>query len=214
MSVKDWSLNNLEPFLPVSGVAPLGRTYDRGFGIVLYDGFEVLKESITRSSRQLDAILSLTQVQKQLIGTLIDTEAAVGYYLKLARDGQRPAWIAYMAAKMKYRGLLARFSELVGHQPPSRSLNKNTITQSLDLRWSVQVQGVVAYTLLRETKSFVLNEKSAVEVRCILSHGPVVSALRPHPFIDCGGIRVRRGVWLWPQIDGENNGRPLPTVDK
>jgi hypothetical protein len=177
------------------------RTYDRRFGIVSYYGFPVLKESITRSRRQLEAIGSLSTDQKQLIGTLVDTEAAVGYFLKKAANQKRPAWIAYMAAKMKYRGLLARFAELVGHQPPSRSLNKNTITQSLDLRWSVQVQGIVAYTLLREVRPYACNEKSIIEIDCILKHGPVVSSMCPHPFVDCGGRRIRRGVWYWPQID-------------
>ncbi len=190
----------------VEEVAKRSRFYDRNLGIVLYDGFPILKESVTRSNHQLVAINSLTTIQKQFVGTLTDTEAAVGYFLKLARDARRPAWIAYLAVKMKYRGDLARLAELVGHQSPSRSLYKNTITQSLDLRWGVQVQGVVAYTLLREVRPFLLNEKSIIEVDCILRHGPIVSSEKPHPFIQGGAVRVRRGVWFWPQIDGENNG--------
>lgn len=107
--------------------------YDRKFGIIQYDGFLVLKGSISRSKIQLDAIASMTAIQKQFVGTLVDTEAAVGYYLKLRREG-RPGWIAYLSVKMKYRGDLGRLSELVGHKPPSRSLNKNTITKTLDLK--------------------------------------------------------------------------------
>lgn len=129
----------------------------------------------------------MTPIQRQFVGTLLDTEAASGYFLKLVA-GVRPAWIAYVAAKMKHRGDLARFAELVSHRPPGRSWNRNTITDSLDLRWSVQVQGVVAYTLFREVRPYLFNEKTAIEVDCILRHGPVVPSSLPHPFEQCGGV--------------------------
>lgn len=181
--------------------------------MVQYDGFPITKQSLTQSKVQLNAISLLTPTQRQFVGTVVDTEAAVGYFLKLAKN-ESPSWIAYVAAKMKYRGTLARLAELILHQPPSRSLNWNTITQSRDLRWSVQVQGVVAYTLLREVRPHLFNEKSTIETDCVLKHGPIVSSSFPHPFIDCGASRIRRGVWWWPQIDGENNGRPVPIADK
>jgi hypothetical protein len=175
--------------------------YANGVGLVRYDGFNVLKESITNSRSQLKAIADLTPIQKQFIGTLVDTEVAVGYFLKL-RHGKR-AWTAYLAVKMKYRGDLAYLAELIAHRPPSRSLNSNTITHTLDLRWSVMAQGVVAYTLLRDIRPYLRNEKSIVEVDCILHHGPIVPLDVPHPFVECGARRVRRGVWHWPQIDDE-----------
>ena len=176
---------------------------ERKSGITLYDGFPVYKESLTNSKRQLTAISGLAPIQRQLIGTLVDTEAAIGYFL--LRRYATLVWVAYMAAKMKYRGTLGRVAELIAHHPPSRSRCKNTITQSFDLRWSVQVQGVVAYTLIREVKPYLLNEKSIVEADCILKHGPAVPGNHPHPFIDCGGVKIRRGVWFWPQIDGRNS---------
>ena len=179
--------------------------YDRNLGITWYDGFPILKESLTRSRNQLDAIRVLTPIQKQFVGTLVDTEAAVGYFLKLAKHRKRPAWIAYLAVKMKHRGDVGHLAELVSHRGPSRSLNKNTITQTLDLRWSVQIQGVVAYTLLRDVRSFLFNEKSIIEVDCIMKNGPLVAGDQPHPFVSFGAMRVRRGVWFWPQIDGANN---------
>lgn len=182
--------------------------FRRKSGLVLFEGFYVVKETPSRSRSQLAAIKALTSVQKQFVGTLVDTEAAVGYFLRRARQSERPAWIAYLAVKMKHRGDLARLAELVSHEPPSRSLNKNTITQSLDLRWSIQVQGVVAYALLQGVRPFLYNEKSIIEVDCILSHGPIVSASKPHPFLDCGAKRVRRGVWYWSQIDNKG---PAPT---
>jgi hypothetical protein len=128
----------------------LGRyaNFPHGAGLVQYDGFYVLKESIIMSRNQLNAIAKLTPIQKQFIGTLVDTEVAVGYFHKLKHA--RRIWIAYAAVKMKYRGDLAYLAELVSHGPPSRSLNANGITHSLDLRWSVMVQGVVAYKLLKE----------------------------------------------------------------
>jgi len=188
--------------------------FPNGSGFVKYDSFYVLKESITRSRKQLAAIDALTPIQKQFIGTLVDTEIAAGYYLKLHKMSSRPAWIAYVAIKMKFRGDVALFAALTGGLPPSRTLNMNTISHSLDLRWSKQIQGIVAYTLLREVRQYLHNEKSIIEVDCILKHGPAVPSSSPHPFVACGATHVRRGVWFWPQIDGENNGRAAPAVDK
>jgi len=185
-------------------------SFPNGPGWVRYDSFYVLKESITRSKRQLAAICALTQVQKQFIGTLVDTEIAAGYFLRLHRRSTRPAWIAYVAIKMKYRGDVAILAELIGSRPPCRTLNMNSISHRLDLRWSKQIQGIVAYALLRDVRPYLHNEKSIVEVDCILKHGPAVSSTNPHPFITCGAKKVRRGVWFWPQIDGDNNAPPAP----
>ena len=185
------------------------RVYSRTSGVVDYDGFQVLRESLTNSKNQLAAIVAMTPIQRQFVGTIVDTEAASGYFLKVV-TGVRSVWIAYVAGKMKYRGDMARLAELVSHRPPSRSLNKNTITGLMDLRWSVQVQGVVAYTLLRRVGPYLYNEKAKVETDCILRHGPFVPSTLPHPFEQCGATRIRRGVWFWPQIDGEgkNENRP------
>jgi hypothetical protein len=180
--------------------------YPSGKSFVLYDGFPVFKESITASLPRIKAIEQLTPEQKQFVGTMVDTEAAVGYFLKKIGH-QRPVWIAYLSVKMKYRGDLAYLSSLTCSNPPSRSLNMNSITHQKDLRWSKQFQGVVAYTLIRDVRPFLHNEKSVVEVDCILNHGPIVLASEPHPFVSCGGRRVRRGVWYWPLIDDVDNGQ-------
>lgn len=108
-----------------------------------------------------------------------------------------------MSVKMKHRGDIAHLAALVGHRNPSRSLNANTLTKTWDLRWCLQVQRLVAYTLLREVRPFLHNEKSVVEVDCILRHGPIAIARLPHPFSRCGGIRIRRGVWSWPIAENE-----------
>ena len=51
------------------------------------------------------------------------------------------------------------------------------------------------------------NEKSALEVDCMLKHGPTVNGNRVHQFMECRAIRVRRGVWFWPQIDEKDGHR-------
>jgi hypothetical protein len=152
-------------------------------------------------------IKALTAIQKQFIGTLVDTEMAAGYFMVASR-GHRKRWTAYVSVKMKYDGDVAYLSKLVGLSPPGRYLSTNTIMQTLDLRWSKQIQGVVAYALLKEVRPYLHNQKSIIEVECILKHGPRVSPNRPHPFIDCGARKVRRGVWHWPQIDDENVEKP------
>jgi len=174
--------------------------------MVRYDGFFVLPEVLTRSKKQLSAIGRLTRIEKQFLGTMVDTEVAAGYYIRRS-NVTGDVWVAYVAVKMKYPGDLAYMAKLVAHRPPSKGWNANTITNGLDLRWSLGFQGIVAYTLLREVRTYIHNEKSAIEVDCILKHGPTVSANQTHPFEDCGEIRVRRGVWFWPQIDDKESHR-------
>ncbi len=187
--------------------------YERRSGFVVYDGFTILKESITRSRKQLAAINGLMPIQKQFVGTMIDTEIAAGYFLRRG-NVSGTNWSAYVAVKMKYGGDLAYLASLIGHSPPSRGWNANTIKNSRDRRWSLTTQGIVAYTLLREARPYLHNEKSIVEVECILEHGPIVSGRFPHPFVQSGAIRVRRGVWYWPPVDDENDKDPHPRVDK
>ncbi len=181
--------------------------------MVRYDGFYVLKESLTKCRKQLAAIAVLTLVQRQFIGTLVDTEMAVGYFL-VARKDSIKRWTAYVSVKMKFGGDIAYLARLLDALPPNRSYNANTITRTLDLRWSKQFQGLVAYALLKAVRPFLHNEKSIIEVDCILGHGPRVSPDRPHPFVECGAVRIRRGVWHWPQLDDKNDSRPMSIVDK
>jgi hypothetical protein len=115
---------------------------------------------------------------------------------------------------MKYGGDVAYLAKLVEARPPNRSYNANTITHTLDLRWSKQFQGLVAYALVKEVRPYLHNEKSIIEVDCILNHGPRVSPHRPHPFVECGAIRIRRGVWHWPKIEDNKLSIPLPIAPK
>lgn len=181
-----------------------GDTKPQGKTLVGFDGFLVMRELLSRCRKQLSAIARLTQVQKQFIGTMIDTEVAVGYYIRRS-NVSGDTWVAYVAVKMKYPGDLVLMARLVSHLPPSQGWYANTIKQSRDRRWSLTMQGIVAYRLLREVRGYLHNEKSVVEVNCILEHGPTVDGKEPHPFIQCGARHVRRGVWYWPQIDNENN---------
>ena len=178
--------------------------YNRKRGIIPYDGFPVLKESLTRSRKQISAIVAMTRIQRQFVGTMIDTEVAVGYTLRKTY-ASGTAWVSYLAVKMKYSGDLVYLAKLTSRLPPSRGWYANTIKQSLDRRWSLNVQGVVAYTLLREVRPYLHNQKAIIEVSCILEHGPIVNGDLRHPFVQCGAKHVKRGVWYWPQIDDVNN---------
>jgi len=160
----------------------------------------VPRENITKSGRQLQAIAALSLVDKQFIGTMIDTEVASGYFLRKS-NVTGGTWVAYVAVKMKYGGDLKHFASLVAHIPPGRHWYANTIKKSLDLRWSLQVQGIVAYILVKAVRPYLYNEKALVEVDCIIRHGPTLSAILPYPFASCGARHLRRGVWFWPQID-------------
>ena len=182
----------------------MGRRNFQGKTMVRYNGFWVLTELLGRCSRQLTAISRLTPAQKQFVGTMIDTEIAAGYYIRRS-NVSGDTWVAYIAVKMKYPGDLAYMARLVSHLPPSRGWYTNAIKGSRDRRWSLNLHGIVAYALLRETRPFLHNEKSIIEVDCILSHGPTVSGANSHPFITCGASRVRRGVWYWPRIDDDNS---------
>lgn len=163
---------------------------------ITYEGFNVRKEDISRSQQQLARISSMTDLQRQFCATLLDTEAAIGYYLP--RKGVA-SWSCYVSVKMKYRGTIARFSDLVAQQGPSLSRGWNAITRSYDDRWTKQVMGIVAFKLIKEVRNFLSNEKTIIEADCILSHGPLVRDGH-HPFERMGALRIRRGVWFWPTL--------------
>lgn len=178
--------------------------YHNKWAIVVYHGFPIPKHNLHQCAKQIRAIKAMTSVQRQFVGTMIDTEVAVGYFLRKGKSSDYDCWVDYIAVKMKYAGDLSHLAELICRLPPSSGWYANTIKKSLDRRWSLSIQGVVAYALSREVRPFLYNEKAMVEVDCILAHGPYASANLPHPFTLCGARNVRRGVWYWPQIDKEN----------
>jgi len=166
-----------------------------------FNQFNVRKEDITRSQVQLSMIVSMTELDRQFVATLIDTEAARGYFLNTHnRDGDA-IWTAYVSVKMKFRGLVCHLSELAGLVPPTTPTTSfNTLTKSKDQRWSKQLTGIVAWAMVLVSAPFLYNEKSIVEARCILKHGPSVRPATRHPFAVCGGVWVRRGVWNWRSV--------------
>ena len=91
----------------------------QGKTLTRYDGFWVLPELLTRCGEQLSALARTTPVQRQFIGTMIDTEVAAGYYIRKT-NASGATWVAYVAVKMKYPGDLIYMAELVSHLPPSR----------------------------------------------------------------------------------------------
>ncbi len=155
------------------------------------------KEDFSRSRTQLESIGRLSDVDAQFIATLIDTEAAIGYYSR-RYESEAPVWTAYISVKMKHRGLIARFALLSGLKVPlAPTLSKNTLTGKMDPRWSKQLTGIVAVALLQRVRPRLFNEKTIAEADCIIASGPAVR-LRTHPFVTFGATRVRRGVWSWP----------------
>jgi hypothetical protein len=175
-----------------------------GKTMVPFYGFFVMREILSRCKRQLLAVARQSRIQKQFIGTMLDTEVASGYFIG-RNNVSGDTWVSYVGVKMKYPGDLVYMARLVSHPSPSRGWYANSIKQSRDRRWSLNLQGVVAYALLHEARPYLHNEKTVIEVDCILKHGPSVDGKRPHPFVQCGARHVRRGVWYWPQIDDEND---------
>lgn len=98
-----------------------------------YVGHIVRKEDLTRCAPQLERISGLSSVERQFIATLADTEAAIGYYRAIVGTSN---WTSYFSVKMKNRGDVAYFSELVGLRQPVLTRGWNTLTRSYDLRWS------------------------------------------------------------------------------
>jgi hypothetical protein len=165
-------------------------------------GFMVRTEDITRSSAQLHSIESMSDIDKQLAGTLTDTESAIGYFRNGGTE-ENQFWTCYRSVKMKQRGLVVRFAKLVGANEPSLTRNWNTLTESYDFRWSKQIQGLVAFSLLLQIRPFLYNEKSTVEADCIIHFGPTVRG-GPHPFVWFGGATPRRCVWHGQGLKTEN----------
>lgn len=157
------------------------------------------KEDLTRNRRHLSRIESLRTVDRQFIATLIDTEAAIGYFLR--KFEHQNNWTAYISVKMLHSDVVNHFAELLGlerRRRPSESFNK--LTGNKERRWSVQLSGLIAFATIRKVESFLYNEKSKAEASCILKHGPIVTPSGLHPFLRCGATRRRRGVWIWPNV--------------
>lgn len=79
---------------------------------VPFSGFMLRKEDLTRNRRHLSRIESLRAVDKQFIATLIDTEAAIGYFLR--KFEHQNNWTAYISVKMVHSGVVNHFAELLG----------------------------------------------------------------------------------------------------
>jgi hypothetical protein len=146
---------------------------------------------------QIEKIESLGTEDKQFIATLIDTEAAIGYFRR--KEFYRKLgfvmgnWRTYISVKMTHKGVVAHFAALVGVQVPSRTkLHYNTLKATRESVWCVQVVGIRAYVIVREVASRLYNEKSIVEAASMLRQRPIVPAEQPHPFEMDGGRRIRR----------------------
>lgn len=166
---------------------------------VPFCGFTVRREDLTRNRRELSKIESLGEVDRQFIATLIDTEAAIGYFLR--RSGRQNNWTAYVSVKMIHSGVVNHFAELVGFERRRRPWQGfNSLTGSTQKRWSIQISGLLAFFTIKSVEALLYNEKSKAEANCILQYGPVVKPPGMHPFLRCGATPMKRGVWIWPDL--------------
>jgi hypothetical protein len=174
-------------------------------GFTQFDGFVVRRQDINKLGPQLKLIESLKIEDKQFIATLIDTEAAIGYFRR-REPYQRIGfvmgnWRAYIAVKMIHKGVIAHFATLVGVQVPNKTrLYYNTLKATQESAWSVQTAGIRSYVIIRGVAGMLYNEKSRVEAASILRHEPITPAEEPHPFETDGARRIKRGVWFWPSL--------------
>jgi hypothetical protein len=111
-------------------------------------------------------------------------------------------WRSYISIKMTYKGDIFHLANLLGFKEPSKTrLHYNTLKATKESVWCLQTRGLIPYVVVRTVAPFLHNEKTKVEAESIIKHGPYVSAERRHPFEDDGGVRVKRGVWIWPGLD-------------
>ena len=68
----------------------------------------------------------MTTIQKQFVGTMIDTEVAAGCFLRKTNTWGS-TWVAYIAVKMKYPGDLGRLATLVSPSKP-RLVRQHQVT--------------------------------------------------------------------------------------
>ncbi len=168
---------------------------------VPFCGFMVRREDLTRNRRELSKIESLGEVDRQFIATLIDTEGAIGYFLR--RSDRQNNWTAYISVKMAHSGVVNHFAELVGFERRRRPWQGfNSLTGGTQKRWSIQISGLPAVFTIKSVEPFLFNEKAKAEANCILQHGPVVKPAGMHPFLRCGATPMKRGVWIWPNLSG------------
>lgn len=173
------------------------------------DSFAVRQEDLTKLRERINRIKSLRSVDKQFVATMLDTEVAIGYFRKkefYVRTGfVIGRWKAYVSVKMTYKGDIARLATFLGLQVPSKTkLHYNTLKATKEGVWCLQTTGIIPYVAIKTVAPFLYNEKTKIEAESIIKHGPFVPGEFRHPFEDDGGVRVKRGVWIWPGLEKAN----------
>jgi hypothetical protein len=175
-------------------------------GYTRFDGFIFRQQDVNRLQYRIKHIKSLRTIDKQFVATLLDTEAAIGYLRKkefYARNGfVIGKWRAYISIKMTYKGDIIHLANLLGLQEPNRTkLHYNTLKATKESAWCLQTSGITPYVAIKTVAPFLYNEKTKIEAQSIIEHGPLLPGERRHPFEDNGGVRVKRGVWVWPNLE-------------
>jgi len=175
-------------------------------GYTRLDRFVVRQEDLNRLRERINSIKSLRTVDKQFVATVLDTEAAIGYFRRkefYVRTGfVIGKWRAYISVKMTYKGDIARPATFLGLQIPSKTkLHYNTLKATKESVWCLQTSGIIPYVPIKTVAPFLYNEKTKIEAESIIKHGPLIPGECRHPFEDDGGVRVKRGVWIWPNLE-------------
>ena len=198
--------NDLTQLAAISSFPVLGEK-DRvqRSGYTPFDGFIVRQQDVNKLRDRIKYIESLRAIDKQFIATLLDTEAAIGYYRRkefYRRKGFVVGrWRAYISVKMTYKGDIARLATLLGLKVPERTtMHYNTLKATRELAWSLHTSGLRPYVAIRTVAPFLYNEKTKIEAECIIKHGPILPGEQPHPFESEVAVRIKRGVWIWPNI--------------
>ncbi len=208
LTTEDFAINNVGRFV-ASSTLPVLREEDRVVyhsGYTRLDGFILRQQDVNKLRHRIKRIKSLRMIDKQFIATLLDTEAAIGYFRKkefYRRNGfVIGKWRAYISIKMTYKGDIIHLANLLGVQEPSKTkLHYNTLRATKESAWCLQTSGITPYVAIKTVAPFLYNEKTKIEAESIIKHGPLLPGERRHPFEDNGGVRVKRGVWVWPSLE-------------
>jgi hypothetical protein len=175
-------------------------------GCTRFDGFIVRQRDVDRPRLRIARTKSLKTVDKQFVATMLDTEAAIGHLRKkefYKRNGfVIGKWRAYVSVKMTHKGDIIHLANLLGLQEPSKTeLHYNTLKATKESAWCLQTSGITPCVAIRAVAPFLYNEKTKIEAQSIIRHGPLLFGERRHPLEDDGGVRAKRGVWIWPSLE-------------
>jgi len=170
LTAEEHASNNTAEYATDSTL-PVLRENDRVVyhsGYTRLDGFVVRQQDMRKLGHRIARIKSLRIVDKQFIATLLDTEAAIGYFRRkefYQRNGfVIGKWRAYISIKMTYKGDVTHLATLLGLQVPNKTrLHYNTLKATRESAWCLQTGGITPYVVIKTVAPFLFNEKTKIE---------------------------------------------------